>query len=83
MDNAPNKPGRKAMANQHKDVPLPGTTLVTYRGHSNGTGVLAVAWSPDGQYIASAGEIRLYRYGMPPREMLSSPIVAIPMVCWR
>src|SRR3974390_11338 len=33
----------------------PGTTLVTYHGHSKGSGVLAVAWSPDGKYVASAG----------------------------
>ena len=33
----------------------PGTTLMIYHGHSKGSGVLAVAWSPDGQHIASAG----------------------------
>ena len=55
MDNVPNKPVRKVMTNQHKDVSPPGTTLVTYHGHSKGSGVLAVAWSPDGKYIASAG----------------------------
>ena len=55
MDNVSNKSVRKAKTNQHKDVSPPGTTLVTYHGHSNGTGVLAVAWSPDGKYIASAG----------------------------
>ncbi len=33
-------------------APLPGTLLLTYRGHS--TKVYAVAWSPDGTRIASA-----------------------------
>ncbi len=33
-------------------TPLPGTLLLTYRGHS--TKVYAVAWSPDGTRIASA-----------------------------
>src|SRR5215469_8407711 len=33
----------------------PGTTHVIYHGHSRGSGVLAVAWSPDGKRIASAG----------------------------
>ena len=35
-----------------RPTPIPlGTTLYTYRGHSNG--VLSVAWSPDGKRIAS------------------------------
>jgi len=55
MDNVSNKSVRKAKTNQHKDVSPPGTTLVTYLGHSKGSGVLAVAWSPDSKYIASAG----------------------------
>ena len=55
MDNITNKSVRKAKTNQHKDVSPPGTTLVTYHGHSKGSGVLAVAWSPDGKYVASAG----------------------------
>ena len=36
-------------------TPKAGTTLLTYRGHARG-GVTAVAWSPDGKYLASAGE---------------------------
>ena len=55
MDNIPNKSVRKAKTNQHKDVSPPGITLVAYHGHCKGSGVLAVAWSPDGKYIASAG----------------------------
>src|SRR5271165_4187316 len=55
MDNVRNKHVRKATVNQHRDVPPRGTILVTYRDHSSFTGVLAVAWSPDGQHIASAG----------------------------
>ena len=45
MDNLPNK--------EHTDAPVLGTTLITYPGHTIETGVLAVAWSPDGQRIAS------------------------------
>jgi len=45
MDNLPNK--------EHTDVAVLGTTLITYPGHTYETGVLAVAWSPDGQRIAS------------------------------
>lgn len=33
--------------------PAPGTTLLTYRGHTDS--VFRCAWSPDGQYIASCG----------------------------
>ena len=33
-----------------KPGPKPGTTLLTYRGHTGG--VTGVAWSPDGKYIA-------------------------------
>jgi len=53
MDNIPNKSVRKAKTNQHKDVSPPGITLVAYHGHCKGSGVLAVAWSPDGKYIAA------------------------------
>src|SRR5260370_8177195 len=35
----------------HANHPV-GTTILTYRGHTNF--VNAVAWSPDGNYIASA-----------------------------
>ena len=55
MDNVSNKPVRRNTTNQHKEVTPPGKLLITYRGHSKGTGVLAVIWSPDGKYIASAG----------------------------
>jgi eukaryotic-like serine/threonine-protein kinase len=34
----------------------PGTTLYTYRGHAGG--VMVLAWSPDGTYIASASSER-------------------------
>jgi WD40 repeat protein len=53
MDKLPNKHDRKAPVNQHTEAPPLGTTLCTYRGHSNETGVLAVAWSADGRRIAS------------------------------
>jgi eukaryotic-like serine/threonine-protein kinase len=56
MDMLPKKHDRKAPDNQHRGAPLPGTILSTYRGHSYETGVLAVAWSPDGRHIASAGK---------------------------
>ncbi len=36
-----------------KPGPKPGTTLLTYRGHTGG--VTGVSWSPDGKYIASVG----------------------------
>ncbi len=36
--------------------PTPGPTLYTYSGHSGW--VFAVAWSPDGKFIASAGADR-------------------------
>ena len=39
---------------QHTDNPPQGTSHCTYRGHSYEVGVLGVAWSPDGQRIASA-----------------------------
>jgi len=39
--------------NPISEKPSRGTTLVTYRGHSNR--IQAVAWSPNKQYIASAG----------------------------
>jgi WD40 repeat protein len=37
-------------------VNKPGTTLVIYHGHSKGSGVLAVTWSPDGSRIASGAD---------------------------
>jgi WD40 repeat protein len=46
MNNLPNK--------EHTDAADLGTTLTTYPGHTYETGVLAVAWSPNGQRIASA-----------------------------
>src|SRR6266480_2169591 len=55
MDNRTKRSVRKATAKQNKDVSPPGTTLVIYHGHCKGSGVLTVAWSPDGKYIASAG----------------------------
>ena len=45
MDNLSNK--------EHTDAAVLGTTLITYPGHTYETGVLAVAWSPNGQRIAS------------------------------
>ena len=54
MVNRSNKFGREALASQPVASPLLGTTLSTYGGHAGS--VNAVAWSPDGQRIASASD---------------------------
>lgn len=55
MVNISNKLGREALASQPAVSPLLGTNLSTYRGHAGS--VNAVAWSPDGQRIASASQV--------------------------
>jgi eukaryotic-like serine/threonine-protein kinase len=54
MNNLPNKAEGKASIMQQAGAPPPGTLLCTYRGHFKEVGVLGVAWSPDGERIASA-----------------------------
>src|SRR5919108_436377 len=45
---------RTSMGLEHAyQNPSPGTPLCTYRGHSHW--VFAVAWSPDGTFLASTG----------------------------
>ena len=53
MINISNTLGREALASQPVVSPLLGTTLSTYGSHC--AGVNAVAWSPDGQRLASGG----------------------------
>jgi WD40 repeat protein len=38
-----------------------GQTLLTYNGHGDGNDVYALAWSPDGKYIASGGSDQMVR----------------------
>ena len=50
-----------------------GTALYTYRGHSSAVG--AVAWSPDGKYIASGSDSpTTVRSGMRVMDICCSPI---------
>src|SRR5512142_2812060 len=50
-----NTSGGNNMPDRDTDALPAGTTLLTYRGHLSESGVMSVAWSPDGQRIASAG----------------------------
>ncbi|HXZ03598.1 MAG TPA: protein kinase [Ktedonobacteraceae bacterium] len=44
-------------------TPVPGTTFVTYRGHTRP--VYTVAWAPNGQYISSGGDDHLVKIWSP------------------